>query len=519
MNYPNTQRTGRLGELDAERIFTAWSWTVGHDHIDTGYDLNVEPDITAFRGHRFLVQVKGTAARGKRRNWVAIVSKQRLRQYANNPLPVFLVRTTTNGEIRWLHVQAWAKTNSGRLAGDGDARIAMPADQMLDDKEIFSSYLTEVFRPAAQTPSALVDLAQERSDFLSNIDPNFGVQVGLRNGAQTYEVYAKTEEARLGVEITMGGDAANKASLWDAITYGLPATVDVDAFSVTGSPLMTELGADTLSKGKIEVRSNKTRPAKVILYPGRTYSLIADRYSFAATLFFGQAGFSIRVEDPAELLSFDLRGSLAPPPHGKADITMGLRLGVLGAIPIQRLDALAAMGVWAKQAIDQAGIYAEINVPEGRMPMSAELRDDSDIIQVLRLVHMLSVIHQVAKALNSDIVVDNDVAIDRSEFSNLYLAYALLRGERRTVGLPHLDFNATGPIEVAPHGKFFITTAIKLTVGGRPLGVIPVAIDLERYTHSIVTDNQHRLTQDDDGGAVMYYKEHGATDSQIALTP
>lgn len=441
MNYPDSQRIGRLGELDAERLFTDWSWTVGHDHLDTGYDLNVEPDIQAFHGHRFLVQVKGTADKGRRNTWVAPVSKKRLREYANNPLPVFLVRATTEGEMRWLHVQAWAN-------------------------------------------------------------------VGVRNGTQTYEIYAKSKDAQLSVEMTVNDDPANKATLRDAIIYGLPASVEMDAFRVTGSPLLTELGAGMLSKVKMELRSNATRPVKVTLYPGRAYSMIANSYSFAATLYMGRPGFSIRAEDETEIFSFDLRARSASQAPEQADITMGLRPGVLGSMPIQRLDGLAALGKWAEQAVNQDGIYADLSFPEGRMPLVAELHDNSNILPVLRFAQVLGVIQQVAKALNSDIVVDDDLVLDEKELSNLYLAYALLRGERRTVGLPNLDFNATGPAEAIPHGDFFITTAITLTLGGKPFGVIPVAIDLERYSHSMTADNQHRITRDDDGNAVMYYDEH-----------
>jgi hypothetical protein len=61
--------------MDVARLFVSWSWTVGKDHIDTGYDLNVEPSISEFRGHRFLVQVKATK-QSKRGKIVAHVSKK-----------------------------------------------------------------------------------------------------------------------------------------------------------------------------------------------------------------------------------------------------------------------------------------------------------------------------------------------------------------------------------------------------------------------------------------------------------
>lgn len=517
MNFPDKQRIGRLAELKVDEVFTSWSWTVGKDLIDAGYDFMVEPDTTVFSGGRFLVQVKGTA-RSKKAGAVAPVAKRRLRQYANNRLPVFLICATAEGVLHWLHVQPWARQNMGRLSGNGNAGIKMPAQQTLDDKAKFSAYLLDLFQPAAESPTALVELAEARSDFLTAIDPNFGVQIGVRDGAQTYQIYAKTDQAQLGFEMTVGGDAANKGGLRDAITYGLPATIAVDAFRLTGSPLWSVIGADTFSKGKIDVRSTATKPSTVVLYPGRAYSLIAERYAMTTTLYIGQGGFAILVENPSELFSFELRGGFAREALGRADITMGLRRGVLGSAPIQRLDTLASLGAWAKQAIDQGGIYVEVNIPKGRIPMFASLDEKNNIVPILRYAYTLSVIHQVAKVLNSAIVVDDDVVLEKKEASNLFLAYALLRGERRPVGLTQVDF-ATDPIQLTSHGKFYITTAIKLTVGGRLLGVIPVALDLDNYTHIMMDTGQHRLTKDDDGSAVIYYNERGATDAQVSLTP
>lgn len=61
MNYPLTQRTGALAEMIVAQLFVSWSWNVGRDQIDIGYDLFVAPAHDTYKGGRFLVQIKGTA--------------------------------------------------------------------------------------------------------------------------------------------------------------------------------------------------------------------------------------------------------------------------------------------------------------------------------------------------------------------------------------------------------------------------------------------------------------------------
>lgn len=98
MPYPRRQRTGRRAELAVEALFTDWGWVVGRDHIDIGYDLFVEPDHRIYRGARFHVQVKGTSQLDVSRI-SAKVKKTRLHQYAQNILPVFVVRATHDLEL------------------------------------------------------------------------------------------------------------------------------------------------------------------------------------------------------------------------------------------------------------------------------------------------------------------------------------------------------------------------------------------------------------------------------------
>jgi hypothetical protein len=158
MNFPENQKTGRLAEVDVERLFTSWSWTVGTDRIDVGYDLFVEPNQQRFSGARFLVQAKGTLSK-KKQKYIARVSKMRLRQYATNPLPVFIVRVTPDGELCWLHAQRWCQAHRSIIAGAGYANIPVSREKDLRDREPFESYLAEVFRPIEQTMGGIFGTA------------------------------------------------------------------------------------------------------------------------------------------------------------------------------------------------------------------------------------------------------------------------------------------------------------------------------------------------------------------------
>jgi hypothetical protein len=169
MTLPNNQKTGALGELDVERLFISWGWNVGRDRIDEGYDLFVSPDWSTYRGARFLVQVKGTAKRKGKGAIVAPVSKLRLRQYAENPLPVFIVRVLADSSLYWLHAQHWTSSNLHRLSGTGTAGVRFEALHSLSDRDVFENYLGKVLRQAPGNSDEILKLNEE-SLLLNSLD-------------------------------------------------------------------------------------------------------------------------------------------------------------------------------------------------------------------------------------------------------------------------------------------------------------------------------------------------------------
>lgn len=64
-----------------------------------------------------------------------------------NPHPVFIVRSTANGVLYWLHAQRWAESNRDRLEGEGKVSVGMDIAQRLEDKDAFMAYLDKVLAP------------------------------------------------------------------------------------------------------------------------------------------------------------------------------------------------------------------------------------------------------------------------------------------------------------------------------------------------------------------------------------
>lgn len=249
MNFPLAQKTGRLGELAVEEIFTSWSWTVGKDFIDAGYDLSVQPDVNQFCGDRFLVQVKATTVHSKSGGIIAAVGKDRVRQYIRSRIPVFIVRVTADKKLYWIHVQEWAKHHPNHPKGPGNCNIKFPSSQILSDQQAFTEYLIEVFKSEAEKISSLPKLVEERSNYLSAIDSRLKVVVGINDGVQHFEISAKSEPVKLNLEIQTKNNSTVNQSLQNAVRFGLPVNIEVDALSIKGTELTKELGLDSAVGG------------------------------------------------------------------------------------------------------------------------------------------------------------------------------------------------------------------------------------------------------------------------------
>lgn len=510
MNFPTTQRTGRLAELRVEEVFTAWSWTVGKDHIDTGYDFFVQPDVTTFKGHRFLVQVKATSC--SKHKQVAKVSKSRLREYAANPLPVFLVWSGTDDVLHWLHIQPWIRRNADRLAGSGNASVKLLPSQRLDNQEAFTSYLSDILKPAPENSTALPDLARERSRYLSSIDPRLAVRVGVNDGRESYEISASTETTPFRFEITFLNHPNSREGLLDAIRYGLPVTIDVDRFHMKGSDLFAAIGLGNL-RGIFSIQPMERPLGNVTVCPGTHYSILAPTYALRATLYQGTDGAAVSNTGLDDILDFNMRVSLDDTGKSRVNLTMGLRDDRIGSAAIQHLDSLGKLGDCAYEAMQQRSLHFDLSFGARRVPLI--VRDEllDTLTPVLNYMFVLGRLQKVARALNSGLVVDREFALSEKDIADIDFAYWLLKGERLHVNLGTLEFDSRNPIEPGSKGDFYIRSALEFVVSGRPLGSIPVAILLRGYAlERRPLQQRYHLVKGEGAEEVIYYDDHCSDD-------
>lgn len=518
MNFTENQRTGVLAENVVESLFLSWFWTVGRDRIDVGYDLFVEPDRERFKGQRFLVQVKGTA-RQKRGAPTAKVSKSNLRKYAANRIPVFLVRANADGTFHWLHIQRWASLNCKRLDGNGETSIALPVAQTFDEKDGFLAYLDDVLKPPAERPGGVAEVAQERSRYLSSLDSRLSVRVGIDGGNEKYEIFARSEPTMFGLQMTPSSEPENIAKLKDAVQYGLPATIQVDAFRMTGSELFEAIGANSFHQGKVSIGSSSPREGTVNLYPGNHYSMLAPEVILPAHLYSGHGGFAISNERREGLFDFKLRGETSTPERGSAQVTIGLREDPLAAAPIRDHATLANLGEWAYEVMKQDSIFMELAFSGNRVPLRIRQDSTSSMRDVLYYVFVLGRLHKISKTLNSDLVVGKDFSLTEEDISDIHLLYAILRGEKRKVSVSPIEISSSVPLSISGEGAFYIETALSLNLSGQSLGTIPVAIDLNDFSLKTTEDSlKYRLEKKPGASAFLYYNEQGRTDATMSRT-
>lgn len=507
MNFTESQRTGLLAEGRVALLFEEWFWTVGYDRIDVGYDLLVEPDQKQFKGHRFLVQVKGTASR-KKGNIIASVSKQRLRQYAANPLPVFLVRVTPDGKMYWLHVQPWATTNKGRLVGNGDAGVRMIEGQLLEDQIQFTSYLAEIFKPLAEQTGAAGHVANERSVHLSSIDSRFKVRVDVIEGQEQYVISGCDDGAKATVQFEASEDPRNIANVDHALRYGVPTTVELKSFRMTGSELFEVLRMNQLGPQSVTIASNLTTEGSVSLRAGAKYSITAEEFEFPARSHRGQAGFAVTNERFAGPFNFQMLGE--PKVMGGTDLhfNMGLRGDRLSEMPLKALSQLKQLGTWAGDALKQEGTRIELNFYGKRIPIQVDMDSQLEMRDFLKLAHAFGQLHEIARALDSDFIMDKDQRWCLEEIEDIQVLYRILKGERVEVSVSSFNFLIDDPAKMGLDAQYVVKTIMTYSFGNRRFGDVPVAFDLEGYELRQTSEMGHcRMEKVATSKAHLYYRE------------
>jgi hypothetical protein len=508
VNFPDSQLTGSLAEQDLGRLFTSWRWVVGKDHIDIGYDLSVVPDITKFKGARFLVQSKGTTRR-KKGSIVAQVSKNRLRQYAENPHPVFIIRVMPDGIMYWLHAQQWAKNNLHKLVGYGNSGVKFEREQTLADRQKFVSYLDKVMAPAHEKIGSLGELSEKRSQYLSAIDPRFRVKANVVDGKESYQVFAATcvEDSVGRFTLIPARKKENIDRLKEAIEFGVPATIEVDEFKLEGSPLFDAIGASRALSGTISMNANSVSSGMVHLYSGAEHSITAAEIGIRANLFSGEKGVVVNNDGFESALKINSRFTAKLSAQNPGSINFTIDRKALSTQALRGARELGEILEWAEQALEKGALRIEMSFRGHRVPLGLQNTGEG-LFSFLRGCVLLGRLHVLAKYFDSDILLPEGHEITESEENDISLAYRILRGERCVVRMEVMEFEAADNVEPEGFREVCVRSNIQICVAGHELGSIPVEINIPSCRfEKTVSVNKYKIVPSDTQEATVAFLE------------
>jgi hypothetical protein len=402
-----------------------------------------------------------------------------------------------------------------RLASDGDAGVVMPEDQTLVEREQFVSYLREIFKPEAQRASSLADLAQERSNYLSQVDPRLLVKAGLKDGRESYELTAKDVPVEFRLNGIPSDGAEGGRKLADAIKFGLPTTVEFDHLSFSGSSLFDEIGMKGPMRGSLTVGANTARSGLVTFHPGKSYSMLGAPLPLAAELYHGHEGFSIVNQASSGLLALNVRGFN----DRRLTFDLGLRMENLERAPLREFHELSQLGDWAHEVLKSRAMAIELKFWSTGPSMRTTVSDIEGVSPLLRLLFWLGRLHRVAAALDSDWTMSKDYSMSEDDENDIHLAYWLLKGERREVGLGPVAVVSAADIHAAERDyEYVLQTALVMKLDEKDLGVIPIQAELSGYTFESSGSGKGQLVKTEGGTALMYFNEDGPVDMTMCRT-
>jgi hypothetical protein len=499
MDFPENQKTGTLAEIKVEELFLSWGWNIGHDRIDAGYDLCVTPPRAQFKGACFRVQVKGTAKAKGNGLLVAPVSKDRLRQYAEDVVPVFLVRANVDG-LFWIHAQAWTSSNPGRLIGSGSSGVRFAPAHVLEQTS-FEAYLRLILHPN----DGVAGNMDEEVELLNALDPKLGVRIRKTERGKEFHLYSREGEVDTKLFFSPSQSAENLSSLRDAIEFGLPREIDVDDFRMAGSPLFEQMGIDKGIKGKLAIVATSEDTVTVRIYPGHTLSVTAQELTLKARMFRGTGGVAITNEDLDGPFNWSMR--VARDVAEGPKVNFGLRETVLTSHELRNVDSIRPLSRWSDQVMTLRSLLVELEVQDQRLRFSATGDVLAEMAPFVQLARIIGRLHLVAKALDSPMRLPADFEFSASDVEDIDLAYHLLRGERPRVNVGPVEFEPTNDLPRV--GELYWTTTLSLSLFDQPLGDIPVCIECSDFQiEAIPGSSKFRISKGETGVAWISYFEH-----------
>lgn len=519
MNFPESQRTGRLGELSVEVIFTEWGWTVGQDKIDVGYDHFVEPARSKYRGARFLVQTKATSTSdgSNAGRIVATVSKDRLREYASNPIPVFIVRVSKDRRCYWIHAQSWCRQNLKRLRGSGESRLVIPSTNCLDNRDQFESFLQDIFQPLEEQISGISQTVRAREEYLSKLDPKLSVKISAAGTSQTYFISPTTNgtvvQAKFG--FCSPGPQADQASpdkqLRDHMDFGLPAELSVENLVMTGSPIFAEIGLASPTAGRVSISPVKTESATITLTSGRKYDFRRTAVALKAVVTRGEKGVALSTIEKTDFHALLLIEKDVTPAESKIHFSHG---DMICSSPIRTLPRLEIIGNWAREVIEHNSMHLFIDTGGKRITATTTFEDASSMGDFFHRSALLGRIYSLATYSECDYVFSPS-HIEKDDWWSIEAAYRVLKGERVAIPVTGFTYKPNEGVELENLGQIALVTSFEITLGGYLLASIPVRIGFVNFELNKNADGSMSFVRKDESRAYMMYREDEEIDAGL----
>lgn len=478
MAISENQSIGAIAEKEVDLLFASWHWNSGRDFIDDGIDLFVEPRRETFGGHRFLVQVKGTARRKSGTAVVAPVAKSRLREYASMALPVFIVRRTADGELYWLHAQEYFRTHPKKLSGSGMAGVVFSTNQNLRNKQLFEEYLRYCIRANSAEIIPKIE-AIEKALLLQNADARISVTADSSGRGTRFSLHPK-EPIHIGMHFTLDGTSDNLLQARDAIEFGLGRTFSVHSFGIEGSEAFKSLGVDGTSRGDLHLSTEAICTCTVKLQPGLKTTISTDPLVLKAELFRGLKGGAVTNESRDSTIDFSARFSIDSN-GGILHTTLGVRWSSLAQASARDAFPMRLLHKWCEQVLASDSFTIEFCSPN--FPRFSVAVDNAieRIGGAIDWAALLAKVHLICDATNSDFVFPAKAADFRVDDSLVDLAFALLKGERKLIKIDAVDFASERQISFNAGDSFVCTTSLNIDTPTGRLCSLPVRIDFSDF--------------------------------------
>ncbi|OOG62258.1 hypothetical protein B0E46_13540 [Rhodanobacter sp. B04] len=259
-----------------------------------------------------------------------------------------------------------------------------------------------------------------------------------------------------------------------------------------------------------------TNVGVVRLYPGDRYSITAQEFALDAELFRGIKGAAISNETKDSAYDLSIR-IVQHDFSGQVTISIGFRLSSIAGRAIQTVDELRPLANWTEQVMLHRAIFFELAFMGVRAPWVATEDAIKGLYPFLRLARTLSRLHLLAKSLNSELALTEDFEFSTEDVGDIDLAFALLKGERRSVNIESIELDPVLPLVDVLDKNFYCTTTLSLTIFGQLLGEIPVGIELSGFLIERLPDSEKvRLSMGETGRAWISYAKHDNEKNRLA---